>query len=604
MNATFNSFLQEFGTLYTLSPHTLELAPPFHQHPQFSLLLDTLLRQFHHHAWLHMSFCEEWQPWFFAAFLHHIAEDVSATHLHHADLLWIAADQLEFLIEHQQTLLTKVDHHAKPLVIATPPAFVTYTRHLSMLIHHPKIRLLVLDYQQLTATSLFTTLKIDELSQQDTDAILKIKRMTLEKHHHVLIPDELLDEAYHLATRYLNPDKPLENALLLLDTSAARTNADERIEQHHQFKPVLTSATLLAVLSNWTHIPATQLKHQFKLNELIAELQTSIFGQESATIQLAHELMQIQTTPATKARSLSCFLFAGSANAGKKSTARAIATALFKQTSSLFFTLALSSSITSLAQIKMRQEGSKKQYQFLTDIINKTPYAIIVFEHIERASPEILQQLEEIITTGYWFSHDGQRYNFNQSIFIFTTTLGATALLTFAKNGVANHQQKHIDLLQFLSGDHTESEKPVAAIAPQILIDAITPELAAHLPTTFYLHMPVIPFLALNAHTVEKILKIKLIQFSQQLHELHAIDLQYAPEVIRYLANEVLNRQENIAHTLNIDKTMKHLYFCVEQSILHRPQIKSQQQLFLQLNETGKLLRCDWLESLNKKNHY
>lgn len=605
MSSTYESFLQEFGTLYTLSHIKQSSDLPFHQHHQLPQLLDIMLRQFHHHVCLHIDFSEEWQPWFFESLLWHIAHDATATALHHADLLFVHPSQLSYLAEHQQALLTKIDNYAKPLLIATtqPTNPEQFIRDLQLLINHTRVRFLIIDQQApFMPKQLFSYLQLNELSEKETTAILKIKRQALEQHHHVLIPDELLTEAYSLAMRYLNPDRALENALLLLDTSAARTNADERIEQHHQFKPVLTSTAILTVLSSWTRIPSTHLHDtQFKLHEFIEEMQSHIFGQDTAINLLAHELLQTPITLQPAHRPLSSFLFAGSAHCGKKSMVRAMTETLFKQTAHLYFTLPLSASTTTLTQVKMQSDVDKKQCYLLTDIIAKTPYAVLVFDNIERASLSLLQQLEEILATGFWRNAEGTHCNFTQATLIFTTTLGTACLLRFSKSDIAPRKEKNMDLMQFLSNEPTEASRSSSLLSPQTLIDAITPELAAHLPTTFYLHIPVIPFLSLNAAAIEKILRIKLIELNQQLHELHGIELHHAPEVIRYLANEVLNRQETIAHVLDINKTLKHLYFCVEQSILHHPENKQSQQLFLQLNETGKLLRCDWLDYTNKK---
>ena len=117
-------------------------------------------------------------------------------------------------------------------------------------------------------------------------------------------------------------------------------------------------------------------------------------------------------------------------------------------------------------------------------------------------------------------------------------------------------------------------------------------------------HLHVVPFLPLSKTAIEKIIRIKLKTLGKQLNERHGIELGYAPEVIRYLTNDVLTKREPTNQTINPDKALKQLYFCVEQAILNQVDNHNRSnQLFLQLNETGHLLRCDWLPLTAVRQH-
>lgn len=84
----------------------------------------------------------------------------------------------------------------------------------------------------------------------------------------------------------------------------------------------------------------------------------------------------------------------------------------------------------------------------------------------------------------------------------------------------------------------------------------------------------------------------------------HGIELGYAPEVIRYLANDIIKKEEIENKSVDIDKALKQLYFAVEQAILSQADNKNRpNQLFLQLNETGQVLRCDWLTMTTARHH-
>jgi len=79
------------------------------------------------------------------------------------------------------------------------------------------------------------------------------------------------------------------------------------------------------------------------------------------------------------------------------------------------------------------------------------------------------------------------------------------------------------------------------------------------------------------------------------LHTRHGVELSYAPEVIRYLTTHQAD---------NIDAALKEVYLIIEQSILNQADNKNRpNQLFLQLNESGHILRCDWLITSAARQH-
>jgi hypothetical protein len=110
----------------------------------------------------------------------------------------------------------------------------------------------------------------------------------------------------------------------------------------------------------------------------------------------------------------------------------------------------------------------------------------------------------------------------------------------------------------------------------------------------------VIPFIPLNRIAIEKVLRLKLRHLGNTLESRYGIELSYAPEVLRFLTHEIIKKQESDNQSIDVDKALNHLYFSVEQAILSQADNKNRpNQLFLQLNETGQLIRCDWLAMSN-----
>jgi ATP-dependent Clp protease ATP-binding subunit ClpA len=140
--------------------------------------------------------------------------------------------------------------------------------------------------------------------------------------------------------------------------------------------------------------------------------------------------------------------------------------------------------------------------------------------------------------------------------------------------------------------------------SPHELTQEILPELTVQLPTALCQHLPIVPFLPLHKSAIEKMLRLKLKMLGKHLYTKHGIELTYAPEVVRFLVKQVMLKQDENQQAVNIDKTIKPLYFIVEQTVAGQADnINRPNQLFLQLNETGQLLRCDWLLMNSVRHH-
>ena len=288
--------------------------------------------------------------------------------------------------------------------------------------------------------------------------VLKQQRVELEQFHHVLIPEELLSQALSLAERYLSATHTLEKTLQLLDSSAARAGAVETADHANQFKPVLTTSILLNVLSDWTLIPATHLQiNQFKHNDFTQGLHQRIFGQDTAITILGHELLQAQAQLQQKSKPFSSFLFAGPAHSGKKTTARALVEQLFKQLNVLHYAQPALSHQT-LIDIKL-QRCTDKQFLSITDVIRQTPYAVFLFENIEKLPTAIIEGLQEILSTGYLHDTHGNQYNFQQSIIILCTTVGANSLAEFAESFTPDEDIYTMDLMQLVMSDQKQEAR-------------------------------------------------------------------------------------------------------------------------------------------------
>lgn len=548
----------------------------------------------------------------------HLTHENIPYHLRNTELIFIdtsrfsLSDQQNHIVDNSlKALHDRLDHTEKHLVLIFPntnllqghvpnsPNFYLFSQ-LKLLLSHHKCRFLLLsdDHHLNNQLNLdFTSLHFSGPTESDIAILLKQERAELENYHHVLIPDEMLEYAHSLSERYLGTNNIIENTLLLLDSSAARASTDDRSDLSNQSKPVLTLSVMTNVLSGWTKIPATHLQlTKFKLIEIIQGMQQRIFGQDAAIAVLSHQLQQIHSHTQKNPGPFCSLLFAGPEHSGKRSTTLALVEHLFKQLGLLYIIPAASLSAHTLTETKL-QRCTDKLFFSLADVLNQTPYAVIMIENIEQASSSIIDELHEILATGLLNDSTGKQHHFHQSILILTTTLGSKRIADLNTFSTAEEDDHNSDLMHLIMHDqkHTPFTDDIQ-YSPQELTDMMLPDISAYLSTSLCQYLHVVPFLPLNKDAIEKIFRLKLKILGKQLDTRYSIELGYAPEVIRYLINEVQLKQESDNQLIDTDNVLKHLYFCVEQTVFSHAENKNRPaQLFLQLNETGQSLRCDWL---------
>ena len=619
IHETKDSFFTQYGKLLSTTDAQKQSSYPFKDHPQFPALADILSRKNKHHATLCADFSPEMLTIFLEALLHYLAIHPVPAQLQHCELLLLnlenalISDIKQLAIEKEfEALREKLNTTDKYflIVLSRTDLFSKETkktderflrRQIESLLTHPKCRIILLaqskDLSQYShLEDQFASLHIAGLAEQDVMTILKQQRIELEHFHHVFIPEELLTEAYKLAKRYLSTTQTLEKALLLLDSSAARLGALDPGMHSEQVKPVLTHTVLHSVLSDWTQIPVTHLPtNAFRHLEFTQGIQQHLFGQETAVSVLSHELLQAQARLQQGSSPFASFLFAGPKHSGKKTAALALTEQLFKQPHTLY-TVQTMSLVSSLKEMKAQRVFDKKFFAF-TDVIQQTPYAVLLFDQIEKMAMPLMDGLLEILSTGLYHDHQGNQFDFRQAIIILSTTTGAEHLLEFAEPAANDEDHYTMDLMQLVMSDQKQdARKDSHHYSTQEIIEKIMPDITDVFPLSLCQHVHLVPFLPLGKMAIEKLIRLKLKVLGKELESRHGIELGYAPEVIRYLTSEVLSKRDSNAPVINPNRALKQLYFCVEQAILNQVNFKDRSnQLFLQLNETGQLLRCDWL---------
>jgi DNA polymerase III delta prime subunit len=597
-----DSFFLRFGKRLSTQHINEDLGVPFGDHPQFSTITDILCRKENHHVFLCSDYSSKMHIFFLEALLFYFNQDSTPACLHQAELIYLDLAHAIFLPPDEINLekdLFALRHilqdENKYALFALPAEMllaertpIVLRRQLEGLLSHPQCRFLILgtsndkkNFDRLTGR--FTFLTLNKPTEPEVKTILKHQAAELENFHNVHISDALLTLAFSLAERYLSAGDTLDNALLLLDSSAARASINGQTDE-------LCESTIMEVLSAWTQIPTSHLgARPFMQSRFTMDMQQQIFGQDAAITMLGQKLQQSHPRLQSDAGPFCTFLFAGPEHAGKKTTARALTEQLFNQINVLYYAQLATSRVTSIADVRL-QRSLEHHYTQLKTVIRQTPYAVIMLENIDQASAAILDGLFEIFSTGFLHDNDGNIYNFRQSIIILSTTLGSRRLTELINQRRQKSEANPIELMQRI----TEENLPLSS--PQDMTHEIIPEITMYLPAALCQHLCIVPFLPLMASSIEKIIRMKLKQLGKDTFERHGIELGYAPEVVRFLAKDVSSKQASGNQDADIKKVLQPLYFSVEQAILSQAENKNRpNQLFLQLNESGQFLRCDFI---------
>jgi len=340
----------------------------------------------------------------------------------------------------------------------------------------------------------FQPVMVEEPSPEDTVEILKGLRPKFEEFHNVVITDEAIERAVKLSVRYINDRKLPDKAIDIIDEAGAKAQlqaskkseaikelekkleevkakkeealAMAEYEKAHQFKQeelkllreleelrrkeraeqsrektVIDESKIEEVVALWTGIPVQQLKEQEaeKLRRLEEELHKRVVGQDEAVEVVAKAIKRSRLGIRANAnRPIGSFLFLGPTGVGKTELAKALAEYLFGDEKALI-RIDMSEymekhSVSRLIGAPPGYVGHEEGGQ-LTEAVRRKPYSVILLDEVEKAHPEVLNLLLQIMEDGRLTDGLGRTVSFTNTILIMTSNLGAKHL-TSAQRGM------------------------------------------------------------------------------------------------------------------------------------------------------------------------
>ena len=235
---------------------------------------------------------------------------------------------------------------------------------------------------------------------------------------------------YELELRMLNEDTENQNYERLAHVRSRLLQLAARIEELEQIPaPAVTMENLARIIELWTKIPASKIKAQEyqQISGLKDRLLQHIVGQDEAVDAVARAIRRHRVGISAKKRPVS-FIFAGPTGVGKTELVKRLADDLFDSVDSL---IRLDMSEYMEKHTVSKLIGSPPGYigydeaGQLTEKIRRRPYAVVLFDEIEKAHPDVLNVLLQVLDDGRITDAQGRLVNFENTIIVMTTNAGS-----------------------------------------------------------------------------------------------------------------------------------------------------------------------------------
>ncbi len=213
----------------------------------------------------------------------------------------------------------------------------------------------------------------------------------------------------------------------------------EKINVNHSFSDSVTVNEVAEVVAEITGIPLTKLlkSEKDKLMNLNQEIKKNVKGQDEAVNLVTAAVLRARVNINDPNRPLGSFLFLGPTGVGKTQLAKALALSLFDSDKQIVrFDMSEYMEKHSVAKLIGAPPGyvGYEQGGLLTQAIKNKPYCVLLFDEIEKAHPDVLNILLQVLDDGHLKDNQGKLINFKNTIIIMTSNLGSQEILKGKKD--------------------------------------------------------------------------------------------------------------------------------------------------------------------------
>ncbi len=275
----------------------------------------------------------------------------------------------------------------------------------------------------------FMVIDVKETSVEDTIKILRGVKVSLEKHHNIVIPEETIVAAATLSNRYITDRYLPDKAIDVLDEACSK-----KITVKTKAKVLkLTKKDILEIIEEMTTIPVTELnkKQANRIINMEEVLNKRIIGQAEAVSVICKTIRRASAGLKDSKRPIGSFIFLGGSGVGKTETAKALAEFLFGSESALIrFDMSEYMEKSSVARLIGASPGyvGYEEGGLLTEAVRRKPYSVILLDELEKAHMDIYNVLLQVLDDGRITDAKGKLVDFKNTIIIMTGNIGVELL--------------------------------------------------------------------------------------------------------------------------------------------------------------------------------
>jgi ATP-dependent Clp protease ATP-binding subunit ClpA len=353
----------------------------------------------------------------------------------------------------------------------------------------------------------FQKIDIVEPTVDEAVDILKGLKSRFEEHHDVKYTNPALRSAVELSARYLSDQQLPDTAIDVIDEAGAKTRLiDEKTRK--KTIGVKEIENMIADIARIPpkHVSASDLK---SLKNLERDLKMVVFGQDPAISALSSSIKMARAGMGNTDKPIASFLFSGPTGVGKTEVTKQLANTLGIE----FIRFDMSEYME--RHTVSRLIGAPPGYVgfdqggLLTDAINKHPHAVLLFDEIEKAHPDVFNVLLQVMDYGSLTDNNGRKSDFRNVILVMTTNAGAV--------------QSARETMGFVLQDHSTDDM-------EAIKKAFTPEFRNRLDN-------IIRFNGLNSETIVHVVRKFILELEQQLAEKN-VTLEVDDEAVSWLADK------------------------------------------------------------------
>ena len=427
----------------------------------------------------------------------------------------------------------------------------------------------------------FSPVTVNEPTAKDTITILKGIRDKYEAHHNVKILDEAIEAAVNLSVRYINDRYLPDRAIDLIDEASSKarlktyTEPDDLKKMHEEIDSIvkdkeeavrsqkfekaaklrdnekalrekyeqeekkwknkktktivtISEENIADVIALWTGIPAKKITEDenTRLRNLENGLHERVIGQNEAVEAVSKAIRRGRVGLKDPSRPIGSFLFLGPTGVGKTELSKALAESLFGDENALI-RIDMSEymephSISKLIGSPPGYVGFEEGGQ-LTEKIRRKPYAVILFDEIEKAHPDVMNMLLQILDDGRLTDSNGRTVNFKNTVIIMTSNVGARLITDKKSLGFSKVDESS-------SEDYENTKKEVMAELKR----EFRPEFLNRIDEIIVFHK-------LNDEEILKIIDIMLEEVKKRLKS-QKYEIEFTPEVKKLISSKGIDK--------------------------------------------------------------